>query len=177
MPLADEVLCWNAIEREYSMRKVFKYFDQALLVVLALIAIAMVIIGFMQVFFRHVLRSPLSWSEECIRYLFVWTTFLGTPIGIKRNGHASFDILGKKLPDKYQQPYRTMLYLLAILMFTVFIAVGFPFSIKNMSQLTPATKIPYGLVSLSVPVGGIIGILYCVDGIIGLFQTGKEDTA
>lgn len=78
------------------MRKAFNCFDRALKVLLTVMAIAMIVIGFMQVFFRFVLKSPLTWSEEMIRYIFVWTTFLGVPVGVARNGHASFDILQKR---------------------------------------------------------------------------------
>jgi TRAP-type C4-dicarboxylate transport system permease small subunit len=159
------------------MKKIFNIFDKALLIFVAIIGILMVIVGFMQVFFRYVLNMPLSWSEECVRYLFVWTTFLGAPVGIKRGGHASFDILPKKLPDKYQKPYRTILYLLTMIIYGTFVVVGFPFALRNMNQSTPALHIPYGLVSLAVPVGGVIGIIFCLNELVSLYQMEKGSEA
>lgn len=46
---------------------------------IALAAITLVIL--LQVFYRYVLNSPLSWPEEAARYVMVWMTFpaAGTP--------------------------------------------------------------------------------------------------
>lgn len=156
-----------------AMRKAFNLFDKALKVLLTTMAIAMIVIGFMQVFFRFVVKSPLTWSEELIRYIFVWTTFLGVPIGVARNGHASFDILEKRVPEKYQRGYQTMLLVLAGIMFTALVILGVPFAQKNMSQLTPAMHIPYTCVIAAVPTGGAVGVLYVVHSICELYR--KKD--
>ena len=42
----------------------------------ALLAVTVVIVV-LQVFFRYVLNSSLSWSEEAARYLFIWAALLG----------------------------------------------------------------------------------------------------
>ncbi|MDI9479328.1 MAG: TRAP transporter small permease subunit, partial [Bacillota bacterium] len=39
--------------------------------------LVMVTLMFVQVIFRYFLESPLPWSEEVIRYLFIATTYLG----------------------------------------------------------------------------------------------------
>lgn len=156
------------------MRKIASYFDRGLRILLTSLAIAMIILGFMQVIFRYVLKMPLTWSEELIRYMFVWTTFLGVPIGIERGIHASFDILRKKIHGSLKKPYEVFLLLLAAAIFFIFIRYGFPFAFKNLNQLTPAMKIPYTYVILAVPVGGAIGMLYVTKNIAVLFAKGGE---
>ena len=152
------------------MRKAFNCFDRALKVLLTVMAIAMIVIGFMQVFFRFVLKSPLTWSEEMIRYIFVWTTFLGVPVGVARNGHASFDILQKKVPEKHQRGYQTLLLVLAGIMFVALVVLGIPFAQKNATQMTPAMHIPYAYVIAAVPTGGAVGVLYVIHCICELYR-------
>lgn len=144
------------------MKKVFHYFDASIKALLSILAIAMIVIGFLQVFFRFVVKSPLTWSEELIRYIFVWTTFLGVPVGVDRDGHASFDVLGKRVPQEYKSWYKIFLLLLAGIMFVVFIVLGIPFSMKNLAQLTPAMHIPYAYVIAAVPTGGAVGVIYVI---------------
>jgi TRAP-type C4-dicarboxylate transport system permease small subunit len=67
------------------------------LLVAALVA-AMTVIVFAQVIFRYVLGSPLVWSEELARYLFVWVTMIGAAAAVRLGQHFGLDILVKPLP-------------------------------------------------------------------------------
>lgn len=42
------------------------------------------------------LEAPLTWSEEILRFLFVWLSFLGATILFRRGGHFRLDFLVHK---------------------------------------------------------------------------------
>ncbi len=67
--------------------------------VCALLAV-MVVVVFLQVIFRFVIRSSLPWSEELARYLMVWIVFLGASIGVKRKSHIGVEAVVALLPDR-----------------------------------------------------------------------------
>jgi TRAP-type C4-dicarboxylate transport system permease small subunit len=50
---------------------------------LSIIAISLMI----DIFFRYVLRSPLTAPQELVRFLFVWFIYLGVSYGIKEGAH------------------------------------------------------------------------------------------
>ena len=54
----------------------FRILDKVLAWLVAAGYAVIVVVGFAQVVFRYVLESPLSWSEELVRYVFVWSVFL-----------------------------------------------------------------------------------------------------
>ena len=56
------------------MKKVNEYLEEIILVVLL---ICMTLILGLQIVSRYVFRNSLSWSEELVRYMFVWSTFIG----------------------------------------------------------------------------------------------------
>lgn len=56
-----------------------------------IIVIVMVTVVTAQVFWRYVLSDSLSWSEELARYLFIWLTFLGAEVTLRRGGHVAFN--------------------------------------------------------------------------------------
>ena len=60
--------------------------------VCALLAV-MVVVVFLQVIFRFIIRSSLPWSEELSRYVMVWIVFLGASIGIKRKSHIGVEVV------------------------------------------------------------------------------------
>lgn len=45
------------------------------------------------VFFRYVMRAPLTWSEEATRYMFIWFVFMGVSYGIRNNTHIRVNII------------------------------------------------------------------------------------
>ena len=66
--------------------------------VLTMLGCSVVIVA-VQVFARYVLRSPLAWTEQVARYLFIWMVMLGIPILFHRKIIISFDMLVNKLPS------------------------------------------------------------------------------
>jgi TRAP-type transport system small permease protein len=62
----------------------------------ALLAAACILIC-VQVFYRYILEAPLTWSEEILRFLFVWLSFLGATIVFRRGGHFRLDFLVHKI--------------------------------------------------------------------------------
>ena len=43
-----------------------------------------------QIFMRYVLNRPLVWSEELIRYAFVWICYLGWVLGTRNRSHYDY---------------------------------------------------------------------------------------
>lgn len=63
----------------------------------ALVA-GMTITTFLQVVCRYVFNSPLVWSEELARYLFVWIALVGAGAAVRTGGHFGLDLLYRNLP-------------------------------------------------------------------------------
>ena len=61
-----------------------------LVTVLFLISVILVIC---QVFWRYVLRDPITWTNQISRALFCWMTYLGIPVLFNRNVLMSFDLV------------------------------------------------------------------------------------
>ena len=61
--------------------------------VIALLAAVTVAVTLLQVVFRYVLGSSLSWSEELARYLFIWVIFLGVASAARRGQHMAVEAL------------------------------------------------------------------------------------
>lgn len=149
---------------------IFNIIDKIVKIVLIFLSIAMVIFGFAQVFFRYVMQNSLTWSEELIRYMFIWSTFLAVPVGLDLGIHASFDFLSKRIPEKYQSGYQILILMMTAFLFGVFVFAGIPYALSNIKQRTPALLIPYTYVILAVPTGGFIGFIYIFKNILELLR-------
>ena len=143
--------------------------DKAIKYILVALMAVLSFLGVFQVVGRAIGVVP-AWTEEAIRFLFVWASCVGAAIGIKEHIHIGIDVIVNLLP-KLGQKICAILVQLILLGFDVFIIkVGFQMVAKTMTQASPALRLPMGYVYLAVPVMGILGIWYSVLEIIKLIR-------
>ena len=72
--------------------------DSAADVLLVILSSAVVTIALVAVFCRYALNHSLFWSEEVVRYLFVWFTFLGAAIALRDREQIRVEYFVELLP-------------------------------------------------------------------------------
>jgi len=128
-------------------------------IVATICVVSMVVVLFLQVFTRYVLRAPLYWSEELARIILIWSVFLGADLSFRSGTHMRINILSKKLP----KPLRMVSNIIAKITVTAFSVVlifhGLSLSKRMMRIIAPATGIPIGLVDLIIPIFAFLTII------------------
>ena len=71
---------------------------RALEVVMVLCMVVMLVMVFGNVVLRLFFNTGIDISEEIPRYAFVWMTFLGAIVGMRRRAHLGVDMLVQALP-------------------------------------------------------------------------------
>jgi len=134
-------------------KKTIKIMDWISYALLIVFSSAMVISTFLQVIFRYLFNHPLFWSEELSRYCFVWIVFVGAAIAMKQGAHIGVDYFVMKLPSRFKNFLRIVINILIISFLVIIIKQSIFVVIVNMSQYSPAIRIPMGLIYLAIPVG------------------------
>lgn len=128
-----------------------------------LVLMMMTIAGltFYQVIMRYVFNSASSWSEELIRFVFVWCSFIAAAVGVREGIHIGINIFVNLLPQKLI-PLTEILVNLALLIFAGYM-VYYGWQTTSMAdrQPSPALGIPMSWVYMSIPVMGAMMIFYC----------------
>ena len=135
-----------------------RIWDKSLEVVVATSYAVIVVVGFAQVLFRFVFASPLSWSEELVRYVFIWSVFLTAAIGFNLNSHISIDFLTTWYPPRLQRMVALVSWGCVILGVVVVFVLGMRL-IQSPSvwlQKSPAMEISMTLPYAAIPVGCVV---------------------
>jgi len=119
----------------------------------------MLFVTFIQVFSRYVLQSSLTFSEELVRYLFVYVVFFGTAFVAKENGHIVVEVITTKLKGKMAKYTKIAGYGTLILFITILFYQGCRMVILTYHQLSPALQIPMSYVYLAIPISSFV--MFC----------------
>ncbi|WP_164918936.1 TRAP transporter small permease [Caproiciproducens sp. NJN-50] len=126
---------------------------------------AFTVVGFLQVFFRVFLKSPISWSEELCRYLFIWSTMLGAVLVSANDEHFKVDMLVNLFPERIRSASRYFSYLLVTVFSVVLIFFGIKLMIVNHIRVSAALGINMSYVYLILPLNGALVILHVLESI------------
>ncbi|MBK5241486.1 TRAP transporter small permease [Clostridium sp.] len=127
---------------------------------LIIIFILMTVFIFLQVIFRYVLKSSLSWSEELSTYLFIWLTFLGASVGIRNGAHIKVmffvnnikNIILRKCIITFSNSL-SIIFLIILSYYGTIIANQI-FVLDQISASMPFLRI--GVVYFAIPIGSIL---------------------
>ena len=122
----------------------------------------------LQVFFRQVIRTPLVWSEELARLIFVYVAMLGISIGIRKQSHIFIDFLFTRFSPAVQKVVFTISQ---IIIFACIICMGW------FGKYLVAKKWIFEIVTLNVSSGWMYLAMYAISFLmmIRFFQAYEDN--
>jgi len=119
-----------------------------------------VVVVFLQVIFRYVFDSPLSWSEEFSRILIMWITFLGVALSVKYSEEISLDAFIKLAPKNVQIHMKAVSGCISIFIILILVRASISLFLSTQNIKTVALGVPTGFLYLSFTVGGSLTVMY-----------------
>lgn len=153
--------------------------------------LVMVTLMFVQVIFRYFLESPLPWSEEVIRYLFIATAYLGGAIATMEREHIEINFI-QVFVDKQRDPDKGRRLVnilnvardglaLAFLSLVSYLTYFLVYDQLKFKMVSSAAQIPMWIVTSFMLAGLALSALHCITNIIlnlnGYHRTGYDDEA
>lgn len=116
-----------------------------------------------QIIYRYLLTSPLVWSEELSRAIFIWVSLVGWVLATRNGTHIRITFFSDRLPDLPRKAIRFLFRLITIAFLAVLAWYGAVMTARTFGRsLITIPAIPIGMLYLSLPVTAILGIFYNV---------------
>jgi TRAP-type transport system small permease protein len=123
---------------------------------LALCLGAMTCIVIVSVFYRYLLNSPLTWTEELASLLFAWLTFTGAYVGFRNRSHIAIDTLVIFLPPALRRGLARVVDVCILFLLGLFVWQGLRLTATTWGLEFPAMEISRGYLYLAFPVGAFL---------------------
>lgn len=135
----------------------------------SVLLLAMVALVAWQVISRYALNDPSTFSEELLRFGVIWLSLIGTAYVAGKSGHMSVDLLKNLLPPRWQDALNILIQF-AFIAFAIDVLIVGGMRAVNIAaqQYTAVLQIPMGAIYGSLPVAGVLTLIYSVLNIIDL---------
>jgi TRAP-type C4-dicarboxylate transport system permease small subunit len=153
--------------KEKGMKKIlsvlWNYLEEICTVFLFFLLLLVV---FVQVASRVLFNSPLMFTEELARFLYVWIMFTGIGWMYKKRKNIALDLVFKVLSPRNKHIFDIVVNIVTIVTFSILIYWSFGFIRFQMVNPAPALRFPMGFVYSIGPVAMVVGIVRIVQNTI-----------
>ncbi|CQR47368.1 Sialic acid TRAP transporter permease protein SiaT [Paraliobacillus sp. PM-2] len=131
------------------MKKFLKNFEE---IVGGSLFIVMLVVLVAQIFSRQILDSPITWSEQLARFLFVYVAYLAVASEIKNDGHVRIEYFFDKFPAKVRTVIYYIFQLLIAIVLVLIIYIGYEMSVRKIPVEIVSLRISYLYLYMALPV-------------------------
>lgn len=143
---------------------------------MAILLCLIVIIMGLQVIMRYVFNSSLSWSEELVRYFFVWTSFLSLSYCIKNESSIKVVQLINIMPKRVQYYMKVITNIIILLFLILLTKISIEVVVNTYLKHTtsPAVGLPMYLVQFSTVLGFILSVIRIIQSSLVTIKHSKN---
>lgn len=114
------------------------------------------------VLMRYILKSPISWCEEVVTGLFVWTVFVGSAYAYRTHAHLGVDILVNLIPEKAEGAVKTAVELIEMAVLAMLTYNSVQYVMNTLNKFTNVLRMPAWYISIAIPIGFGLSLIYSV---------------
>lgn len=159
-----------------GLRKLMRILYRILSAMLVLLVLAMTVIMTMQIVMRATGMQSFKWSEEVLRYLYIWTVFLGVPAAIYTNDLTRFDLIQTKLSPRAGRLLETVIIIIMLIVLYFMCQGSLTLIRVQMRQTMTSLNLPMGIVYLSMPICAVCSAMFFLARLL-LMWSGQPDLA
>lgn len=149
--------------------------NRVLITVCAAMLGLMVVEALWQVITRYVLNSPSVWTDEILRFQLIWLTMIGAPTAHGLNRVMAVTIFTDRIGKKAKNT-NIIIVETIIVLFSIFILIlgGLSVAMNASTQVSATLGINMFFIYISVPISGVLFILFASMNIKDAFGHRKE---
>lgn len=141
------------------MEKLDKYLTLVMRFLMAAAMFGLLVFGTWQIFTRWVLKDPSTFTDELLRYLLIWASFIGSAYCFYKDQHLALDLVTKKANGGFKLVLDIFIEA-AIIFFVVYVFVMGGAKLQgNATNYSSVMRIPFKTLYAILPLSGVFIII------------------
>jgi TRAP-type C4-dicarboxylate transport system permease small subunit len=137
--------------------------------------VAILITMVLQIAFRYLLATPLTWTEELARYLYIWACWLGAPVALRRGNHILIAVVSDRLPHRLGRLVALGTQAAALVFLAQLTIQGTILTVRSHTVDAITLPIPWSAIYVAAPISAVLMILETVRAMwLGPVPPGEE---
>jgi len=112
------------------------------------------------VFFRYVLHSPFTWTEELVTIAFSWVVFLGASACIRVHALLRVDAFLHLLPASLKTVTGALAVTVLAILLVILAVFGFKYALAVQGDLFPMLHLSMAWAALALPVASCLAVFH-----------------
>ncbi|TCK92367.1 TRAP-type C4-dicarboxylate transport system permease small subunit [Natranaerovirga hydrolytica] len=115
---------------------------------------ALIILTFMGVIMRYVMKMPFTWLEEVQLWCMLWIVYISAGAAFRTNNHVAIEVLVEMFPEKIQKVIEILIALVVyvVLGYLFIQSIGFVQLFIRNGRSTNMLEVPYSLIYGAIPI-------------------------
>jgi TRAP-type C4-dicarboxylate transport system permease small subunit len=128
------------------------------------------LLGLFSVIMRYAFRLPIIWSEELMRYIYIWLGYLGWIVATRNNSHIQITGFIQRLPQAGQKCIKTFTCILVVLFSFFMIRYGIQMTEAGARMDAMTLPISFALVYIMAPIANTVILLYQLRNLVNIWK-------
>lgn len=137
---------------------------------------AMLLIATAQVFFRYVINFSISWSQDLLTYMLIWSVFIGISLAVKKRKHIKVELAYVLVSEKnqfYLKVFSNAIFMIFCFLISYYASLKVYKLIFVNPQISESTGLSIWLIQMAVPFGFVLSAFRLIQDTILLFKERK----
>lgn len=139
---------------------------------------AMLLIASAQIFFRYVVNFSISWSQDLLTYMLIWSVFIGISLAVKKRRHIKVELAFALLaPPKqfYLKVFSNFIFMIFCSVFSYYSLIKIYKLIFVNPQISESTGLAIWMIQIAIPIGFLLSIYRLIVDTTLLFKERTEE--
>ncbi len=139
-------------------------------------AIAILVLAiFVDVFFRQVVGYPILWLQEVSMFSFIWLTFIGAAVAVRRNSHYRIELIPMLFKSRRVLIVVDVAVVLISLVFAAILAYqGLGFTEMGLKRVSRPSGVPLIYVFGTLPICGLSACYFLMERLFRIRAQGRH---
>jgi len=159
-----------------ALKKINDTLEKCVMNIAGVLFLVMTALAILQVGSRYAFNQPLTWTEEYARFIFSYVVLFGSAILVRKKGHVTVTLITEQFKGSTKETVEMIAMIISLIFIVLMVYYGYMSAQRAALQTSAITETNMGFVYASVPISGLLMLLFQCETILDVMKKNRSKT-